>query len=57
MFETDIKRINACLAYRDYYSALQYAILVKDRYVQREKEFFDKIIKSVKNGCIKIKLD
>ena len=50
MFEIDIRRIRACIDHKDYYSALQYAILVKDRYVKSEKECFEMIIKNIKTG-------
>lgn len=50
MFEKDVKRIKACIDYKDYYSALEYAILVKDRYVDREKNYFEEIIKRIKIG-------
>lgn len=50
MFEIDKRRIEACLEYKDYYSALEYAILVKDKYISNEKSFFEKIIIHVKSG-------
>lgn len=50
MFEKDVKRIKACINHKDYYSALEYAILVKDRYVNREKNYFEDIIKGIKIG-------
>lgn len=37
MFEIDKKRIKACIEHDDYFSALEYAILVKDNYGKREK--------------------
>ena len=50
MFETDIERIKACILYEDYYSAMEYAILVKDKYENKEKEYFENVIKLVKQG-------
>lgn len=50
MFEIDKKRIEACIEYKDYYSALEYSILVQDKYKNKEKNFFERIIKSVKSG-------
>lgn len=50
MFEVDKRRIEACIEYKDYYSALEYSILVKDKYKNKEKNFFERIIKSVKRG-------
>lgn len=50
MFEIDKKRIEACIKYKDYYSALEYAILVKDKYISNEKSFFERIIRYVKSG-------
>lgn len=56
MFEIDIRRIRACIDHKDYYSALQYAILVKDNYVSSEKKYFEMIIKNIKTGDLKNKL-
>ena len=50
MFEMDIKRIKACINHKDYFSALEYAILIKDRYVGREKNYFEDTIKRIKAG-------
>lgn len=50
MFEIDKRRIKACIEYRDYYSALQYAILISKKYEKVEKEFFKNIIKNIKRG-------
>lgn len=54
MFEIDKRRIEACIEYKDYYSALEYSILVKDKYMCKEKSFFEKIIRHVKRGEYKI---
>lgn len=56
MFEIDIKRIRACIDHKDYYSALQYAILVKHNYVSSERKYFEMIIKNIKTGDLKNKL-
>lgn len=50
MFNEDVKRIKACLYYKDYYSALQYAIIIKEKYKKEEKNFFEQIISAIKNG-------
>ena len=50
MFETDIERIKACILYEDYYSVMEYAILIKDKYKNEEKEYFENVIKLVKQG-------
>lgn len=50
MFKKDIKRIKACIEHEDYYSALQYAILISKKYEKVEKEFFKNIIKNIKTG-------
>ena len=50
MFEEDIKKIKACIEYNDYYSAMEYAILVKDNYKDNQKRCFENIIKYVKSG-------
>ncbi len=53
MFENDIKRIKACIDHNDYFSALEYAIIVKDRYIKREKRYFERIIEKIKVGDYK----
>lgn len=50
MFEKDVKRIEACIEYNDYYSAMEYAILVKEKYKDNKKRYFENIIEYVKNG-------
>ena len=50
MFEDDVKKINACIEYKDYYSAMEYSILVKDLYKNKDKELFEELIKLIKNG-------
>ncbi len=50
MFVEEIKRIKACIEYQDYYSAMEYAILVKDNYKNKEKNCLDNIIKDIKEG-------
>lgn len=50
MFEKDVKRIKACIEYKDYYTALEYAILIKENYKSQEKEYFENIIKHIKLG-------
>lgn len=52
MFKTDIKRIKVCIKYNDYYSAMEYATIVKDKYEDNEKDYFQNVIKNVKNGDI-----
>ena len=32
MFDEDVNRIKVCLEHNDYYSAMEYAMLVKDNY-------------------------
>ena len=53
MFEEDIKRITACIKYEDYYSALEYAILKKGNYRNKEREYLEKIVKFIKDGTYK----
>lgn len=50
MFKEDVKRIKACIYYEDYYAALQYAIIRKERYKDEQKGFFEEIIREIKNG-------
>lgn len=50
MFKIDLKRIKACIDHDDYFSALEYAILVKNNYTDKEKSFFEDIIKNLKLG-------
>lgn len=50
MFEIDKKRIESCIEHKDYYSALEYAIFVKDNYVKEEKNFFEHTIRNIKSG-------
>ena len=50
MFKEDVKRIKACIEYKDYYAALEYAIIVKDKYVDNEKDYFEKVIRNVKSA-------
>lgn len=50
MFEIDKRRIEACLQYKDHFCALEYALFVKDKYLNKEREFFEKIIESIKKG-------
>lgn len=50
MFKEDVKRIKACIEYKDYYVALEYAIIVKDKYVDNEKDYFEKVIRNVKSA-------
>ena len=58
MFEIDVKRVKACIEYKDYYSAMEYSLLVKDKYIGEEKYIFEEIIKNVKIGeYTKIRLD
>lgn len=55
MFNKDIKRIISCIEHEDYYSAMEYANFVKNNYTGQEKNYFEGIIKSVKNeGYCKI---
>lgn len=53
MFKEDLKRIKACIEYEDFYSALEYAILIKNSYDDKEKEYFENIIKCIKLGKYK----
>lgn len=55
MFEIDKKRVNACIEFDDYYSAMEYSLLVVDNYEKGEREFFENIIKLVKLGETKSK--
>ena len=50
MFEEDVKRINACIEYKDYYTAMEYAMLVKEKYKDEKRDYFEDIIRYVKNG-------
>lgn len=50
MFEIDKKRIKVCIEHDDYFSALEYAILVKNNYTNKERGFFEDIIKNVRLG-------
>lgn len=51
MFREDVKRIKICIEqYSDYYSALEYATLVKGQYKGEEKVYLETIIKSIKKG-------
>lgn len=50
MFEIDVRRIQACIDYKDYFGALEYAFLVKDNYTEKNKHYFEEIIKYVKDG-------
>lgn len=50
MFKKDVERIIACIKHEDFYSAMEYAIFIKDKYNNKEKEYFENIIKSVKSG-------
>jgi len=50
MFKEDIKRIKACINYNDYYSALEYAILKKEKYKNNERKYLEIIIKFIKEG-------
>ena len=52
MFEDDVKKINACIEYKDYYSAMEYAMLVKEKYKDEKNDYFEDIIRYVKNGDI-----
>ena len=53
MFEEDVKRINACIEYKDYYSAMEYAMLVKEKYKDEKRDYFEDIIKHIKIGDYK----
>ena len=50
MFEEDVKRINACIEYKDYYTAMEYAMLVKEKYKDEKRDYFEDIIKHIKIG-------
>lgn len=50
MFRTDVKRVSVCIKYKDYYSAMRYSMIVKDKYTFERKEYFEKVIKYVKNA-------
>lgn len=50
MFEIDRKRIEACIYYKDYYSALLYSMLIKDNYEDKERDYIENIIKKIKSG-------
>ena len=54
MFEDDVRRINACIEHKDQYSAMEYAILVKEKYKDEKKDYIEDIIKYVKNGDYEI---
>lgn len=50
MFEEDMKKINACIEHKDYYSAMEYAMLVKEKYKSVKRDYFEDIIRYIKNG-------
>lgn len=50
MFEEDMKRINACIEHKDYYTAMEYAIMVKEKYKSVKRDYFEDIIRYIKNG-------
>ena len=57
MFGKDVKRIIACIEHEDFYSAMEYAQLVKDNYTNKQKKYYEDIIKTVKcEGIIKLKI-
>ncbi len=50
MFKIDEKRIQSCIEHRDYCSAIEYAILVREKYKDKERDYFEKIISCFKSG-------
>lgn len=50
MFNEDIKKIKSCIEYKDYYTAMEYALFVKENYKEEEKKMLNNIIKDIKNG-------
>lgn len=46
----DIKRLKACLPYKDYYSMLIYITIIIKKYTGTDKEFLLSIANSIKNG-------
>lgn len=48
MFGKDVKRIMACIEHNDFYSAMEYAQLVEKNYTDKQKIYFQNIIKTVK---------
>lgn len=50
MFEEDVRRINACIEHKDYYSAMEYAMLVKEKYKNVKRDYFEDIIRYIKKG-------
>ncbi len=50
MFEIDVKRIEACISHKDYYSAAEYSMMVKEKYTEEKRLFFETIIKEVQSG-------
>lgn len=57
MFEIDSRRIKACIEHKDYFSAVEYAILVKNNYLDKNKNFFENVIKYVGNGSYEKLID
>ena len=50
MFEEDVKRINSCIQHDDYYSAMEFAILIKNNYKNKERNYLENIILNIKSG-------
>lgn len=48
--EEDIKRMKACLVYKDYYSILIYITIVIEKYTGKDKEFLLDIMHNVKKA-------
>lgn len=48
--QIDKKRIKACIEHKDYYSAMEYSVLVKEKYKNNDKEYFEVIIECIRNG-------
>lgn len=53
MFKEDMKMIKACIEHNDYYSAMEYAMLIKSNYKNNEKTYIENIIKMIKSGEFK----
>lgn len=50
MLSKDKERIKICIKYKDYYSLLEYAQLIKKNYDKSEQEIFNNLIQCVKTA-------
>ena len=45
-----MEKIKACIEHEDYYTAMEFSILIKDYYEDEKKECLEKLINNVKSG-------